>query len=178
MEPLLNIEIRDEQPGDIADIRAIHNSAFTKQVEAQIVDDLRDSDALTISLIALLDGKAVGHVALSPMRSMPPLAVNILGLGPIGVLPEVQKRRVGSQLMHAAIDRCRKLGIDAIVLLGHTDYYPRFGFAPAKGLGFLYGGSFDPGDSWMILPLVDEIRDARNAPSQPTALYFHPAFPA
>lgn len=133
--------IRRERPDDADAIRAIHEAAFDKSEleghpapEAQLVDELRtDGDVVPeLSLVAEVDGAIVGHVVCSraTMRGRPSL-----GLGPIGVRPDVQGAGIGSALMHAAIAAADALGEPAIVLLGHPDYYPRFGFEPAVGYG-------------------------------------------
>ena len=102
-----------------------------------IVEKLRPSEAYIpeLSLVAELDGEVVGHVILSRARLGDGEA---LALGPIGVAPEHQRRGVGSALMHAAIERARELGHGVVVLLGHPEYYPRFGFVHAPTLGMTH----------------------------------------
>ena len=102
-----------------------------------IVEKLRPSDAYIpeLSLVAELDGEVVGHVILSRARLGDGEA---LALGPIGVAPQHQRRGVGSALMHAAIDRARQLGHGVVLLLGHPEYYPRFGFVHAPTLGMTH----------------------------------------
>ena len=93
----------------------------------------------------------MGHVVVFPGRddALP----GVLGLGPIGVLPELQGRGIGSALMDAAIELAERLGAPAIVLLGHATYYPRFGFVPARTLGIDAPEPWSDAN-WLALPLA------------------------
>lgn len=132
--------IRREVPGDVEAIRAVHTAAFDAPagqavpVEAGLVDALRLSDAWlpSLSMVALADERVIGHVVCSRAHvgGMP-----ALGLGPLGVLPEHQRSGVGGALMHAVLGAADALDEPVVVLLGHTAYYPRFGFRPASEYG-------------------------------------------
>jgi putative acetyltransferase len=138
--------IRRELPADADAIRAVHLAAFAKPakpqaparegvVEARLVDELRaDGDLVPgCCLVAEVDGMVAGHVAMS--RGFVDGEPVLVGLGPIGVLPDVQRAGVGSALMHATLAAADALGEPAVVLLGHPTYYPRFGFGPAVDHG-------------------------------------------
>jgi putative acetyltransferase len=136
--------VRRERPADVAAVHALHRDAFAHgptedgrpasdgTMEAALVDELRaDGDLLpALTFVAELDGRVVGHVALSA-ATVDGRPGELVGLGPIGVVPELQRRGVGSALMHAAIGAADALDLRGIVLLGHPTYYPRFGFEPA-----------------------------------------------
>ncbi|MFC9787401.1 GNAT family N-acetyltransferase [Rhodococcus sp. NPDC127528] len=137
--------IRREHPADIDSIAAVHRSAFadqsppnTEPVEVGLVAALRASDAWLqgLSLVAEVDGAVVGHVCLTraTLGDDP-----VLALGPIGVLADLHGAGIGSALMHAALGAADALDEPLVALLGHLDYYPRFGFVPASTL------SIDPG---------------------------------
>jgi putative acetyltransferase len=129
----MNIEIRDERPGDIAEIHALNNLAFQQEQEANIVDALRQNRAARLSLVAVADGQIVGHIMYSPIT----IAGKYEGaaLGPMAVLPEYQRKGVGSKLVAAGNERLLKEGCAYIIVLGHAEYYPRFGFKPASMFG-------------------------------------------
>lgn len=139
MRPVI---IRREAAGDAAAVRAVHTSAFadtTQQavpIEVGLVDALRASDAWLPRLaFVAVDGDAVvGHVVCTRAHIAGRAA---LGLGPLGVLAGVQRRGIGSALMRTALGAADALDEPVVVLLGHADYYPRFGFGPAADLGII-----------------------------------------
>lgn len=126
--------VRREHATDIPAIAEIHKAAFDGEVETNLVTALRASDAWlpALSLVAELDGRVVGHVVCTRAHVG---EVPALGLGPLGVDPAVQKSGVGSALMYAVLGAADALDEPVVVLLGHTDYYPRFGFEPATRFG-------------------------------------------
>ncbi|MDI2030979.1 N-acetyltransferase [Saccharopolyspora sp. TS4A08] len=133
--------IRRENAADITGIRRVHAEAFADTenpqalpAEVGLVDALRASAAWLpeLSLVAERDGEITGHVVCSRAHIGDAPA---LGLGPLGVHPAAQSTGVGSALMHAVLGAADALGEPLVVLLGHADYYPRFGFEPAAQLG-------------------------------------------
>jgi putative acetyltransferase len=146
------IVVRPELPGDRDAIRRVNELAFEGPAEADIVDALRDSNAWlpSLSLVAEDGTGIVGHALFSLVRldSGPEL----LSLGPMAVLPERQRGGVGTALVRRGVRRARGTEYPLVVVLGHPDYYPRFGFRPAR----LYGieTPYDaPDEAWMALPL-------------------------
>jgi putative acetyltransferase len=127
--------IRPEQPADVAAIHDVEALAFGQANEADLVDALRANGQATLSLVAVDDasGRIVGHIMFSPMTVEPP-AIRAVGLGPVAVHPEVQNRGIGGDLIRAGVAEIRRQGWDAIFLLGHADYYPRFGFQLSGGM--------------------------------------------
>nr|WP_239521673.1 N-acetyltransferase [Geodermatophilus sabuli] len=134
--------IRREAPGDESAIRRVHAEAFAplhpggQPVEPRLVDDLRVSDAFlgALSLVALADGEVTGHVCCSRATLLPG-GHPVVGLGPLGVRPSHQRQGVGGALMHAVLGAADALDEPLVVLLGHPDFYPRFGFRPAAEIG-------------------------------------------
>lgn len=136
------MRVRREVPADVGAIRAVHTAAFAKPddpakvpVEAGLVDALRGDPGWRpeLSLVAVIgDETVIGHVVCSEGAIG---STAVLGLGPIGVLPGHQRRYVGHALMHAVLGAADALGEPLVVLLGHTDYYPLFGFRPAAEYG-------------------------------------------
>ncbi|GIF62949.1 N-acetyltransferase [Asanoa ishikariensis] len=127
---------RPERPSDVAAIRAINAGAFPTQEEADLVDALRADPAVwlpDLSWVAVApDGTVAGYALLTRCHvgDIPALA-----LAPCAVLPEHQGRGAGSAAIVAALDAARRRGENLVLVLGHADYYPRFGFTPASGHG-------------------------------------------
>lgn len=136
--PKTNILIRKERAADSQEIFDAAAAAFldaphTDHTEQYIVNALRSSGALTISLVAEEHGRIIGHVAVSPV-TISDNSADWYGLGPISVLPEHQGKGIGSKLMHAAIEELKGINANGCVLLGDPNYYSRFGFKPDAGL--------------------------------------------
>jgi len=153
--------IRDEIAGDSEAIRKVHELAFNSPAEADLVDLLRARDKATISLVAEKEGEIVGHVLFSPVQIDPPsTGWSALGLAPVGVIPERQRHGIGKALIWQGLERCRSIGVRAIVVLGDPDYYTRFGFERAKDFGL--GNEYQVEDEFMVMELVDGALDGVN----------------
>ncbi|VXC59700.1 Uncharacterized domain protein [Arthrobacter sp. 9AX] len=157
------LELRDETPADRDAILALTAEAFAispatglpadgEPVEVNLLRELFEAKEYLpgLSVVAVLDGEVVGHV-ISTRGWVG--GHDLLGLGPIGVAPRLQRRGIGSALMNESIARANAAGESGIALLGSTEYYPRFGFVPAATLGVL-----PPEDVWgdhfQLLPLA------------------------
>lgn len=113
------------------------------------MDELRKAGR-TISFVAEQDGAVVGHILFSPIQVE---SVPVLALAPMAVMPKFQRRGIGSQLVRAGIEECRKGKHRAIVVVGHPEYYPRFGFRPARSRGILSPFPVKDG-AFMVLELA------------------------
>ncbi len=127
--------IRPEVDDDRGDVFAIHASAFPTRSEAELVDALREEANPIISLVAVGNDKIVGHIFFSPVSLSDHPHLEIMGLAPMAVIPEHQRKEIGSALVRAGLEQCRQSGFDAVVVLGHPEYYPRFGFSPSTRFG-------------------------------------------
>jgi putative acetyltransferase len=127
--------IRAEEVGDWAAVHAVNASAFETPAEARLVDALRTQAQPVVSLVAELDGAIVGHIMFSPVSLLGHPELKIMGLGPMAVAPEHQRKGIGSALVRAGLERCKQLGFGAVVVVGHPEYYPSFGFVPSTRLG-------------------------------------------
>lgn len=129
------MRIRAERAEDREAVAAIHRAAFETPLEAELVEALRDQARPFVSLVADDDGTVVGHVLFTPVAVVDSPELKLMGLAPMAVLPARQRQGIGTALASAGIEECRRLGFGAVVVLGHPDYYPRFGFTPASGFG-------------------------------------------
>lgn len=148
------MNIRFEQPEDQEKIRNVYLQAFETDTEANLVDALRNTDVELISLLAEERGKVIGHILFSPVTMGD--EVKITGLAPMAVLPDWQAKGVGTRLVNEGLNACNKAGYEAVVVLGHPGYYPRFGFTPAVNFGI--NSAYDvPAEVFMVKELRDGI---------------------
>ena len=166
-----NLLIKPESPAEQEAIWMIHRAAFGRSAEADLVNAIRNAGQMTLSLVARSKEMPVGHILYSPVSlETNPQHYRVWGLGPIAVLPEYQRQGVGRQLIKTSLEQCKGFGVDTVVLLGHTSYYPKFGFEPASRYGLKFKGE-DFGDAFMVL----ELRKGALA-SLAGAVHYVPAF--
>jgi putative acetyltransferase len=127
--------IRGEEQKDWAAVHAVNVSAFEASTEADLVDALREQAHPVVSLVAVEGGTIVGHIMFSPVSFSGHPGLRIMGLAPMAVAPEYQRKGIGSALVRAGLERCKQLGFGAVVVLGHPGYYPRFDFVPSTRFG-------------------------------------------
>jgi putative acetyltransferase len=150
------IQIRHEEPNDYASVREVNELAFAGTAEAKLVDVLRAANKAVVSLVATIQGRVVGHILFSAVTvARAPENFRGVGLAPMSVLPEFQKRGIGSNLVREGLASCRRHGYEAVVVLGHVGFYPRFGFVRAKDYG-LYN-EYQAIDSFMVLELREGV---------------------
>jgi len=131
------IIIRDETKGDVSAITEVTVAAFStleisNHTEQFIIEALRAANGLTVSLVAEMDRRVIAHTAFSPL-TISYGTMNWYGLGPVSVLPEYQRRGIGSDLIVEGLSRLKALGVGGCCLVGHPGYYRRFGFENAPG---------------------------------------------
>ncbi|MBP7070539.1 MAG: N-acetyltransferase [Methanothrix sp.] len=134
----MNIVIHTEIESDVQAIWVITKAAFqnhpySNQTEQFIINALRDAKALTISLVAVAGKKVVSHIAFSPV-TISDGSLGWYGLGPISVLPELQKRGIGKSLIREGLSKLKSLGAKGCILVGDPGYYERFGFRSPRDL--------------------------------------------
>jgi putative acetyltransferase len=133
------ITIRQETDADVRAITEVTEAAFqtmeiSDHTEQFIVTALRKAGALTVSLVAELDGKVVGHIAFSPV-TMSDGTADWYGMGPVSVLPQVQRQGIGKALVQEGLARLKGLKARGCCLVGHPEYYRKFGFQNTPELG-------------------------------------------
>ena len=132
--------IRNETQGDISAITEVTFAAFktleiSNHTEQFIIEALRAAKALTLFLVAEIDDRVVGHIAFSPI-TITDGTQNWYGLGPVSVLPEHQRKGVGKALIEEGLARLRLINAQGCCLVGHPDYYRKFGFKNVRGLSY------------------------------------------
>jgi len=155
------IIVRPERIADYPVIGELNRAAFGQDNEANLILRIRQADGFDpeLSLVAERRDEIVGHILFSPVRietSGPVVAA--LALAPMAVRPDLQGRGVGSQLVEAGLEACRRRSQRIVVVVGHPEYYPRFGFAPAEPLG-LKAPFPVPEEAFMALALVPAALD-------------------
>ncbi len=149
------ITIRSETDADIAAVRTLTIAAFDSEDEADINDALRKNGHALLSMVAEEDSTVVAHLMFSPVTiEADGTTVSSVGLGPVAVTPAKQRQGIGSALIRAGLDACREAGYEHIFLLGHKEYYPRFGFQPAENFAISYEGRA-PFPSFMCIELQE-----------------------
>ncbi len=148
------LRIRREQSGDEAAIAHVNDAAFGGPAEARLVDAVRRAGHAAISLVAVTGSRIAGHILFTPIVLDPPAApLLMLGLGPMAVLPECQRHGIGSRLVEAGLRECAQAGCGVVVVIGHPEFYPRFGFRPAGAYGLRNEYGVDD-EAFMVLELV------------------------
>jgi putative acetyltransferase len=162
--------IRPEEPADHLAIHAVNVSAFETPAEANLVEVLRKEANPVISLVAEQNSGIVGHIMFSPVSLSGNADLKIMGLGPMAVESEHQRKGIGSALVRAGLEKCKELGFGAVIVLGHSEYYPRFGFSPSVRYGI--SCEYDvPEDVFMVTELQPGyLKDASGI------IRYHPAF--
>jgi len=161
MNPI--ITIRKETPEDYAHVIQVTEKAFetleiSEHIEGQLVDKLRKAPSFVdeLSLVAELNGQVVGHILFTPIIiDRGEQQFHSLVLAPVSVLPEFQKMGIGGQLISAGHQKAVELGFESAILLGHPEYYPRFGYKPASTWGIKTQIPLPSDDVFMAVELTE-----------------------
>jgi putative acetyltransferase len=147
------VTIRQERPEDVAEVRRVNELAFEQPAEANLVDKLRLACSDALSLVAVEDG-VVGHILFTPVVvESGERRVSGMGLAPMAVAPDHQRRGIGSELVRRGLEILRQRGCPFVVVVGHPEYYPRFGFEPASTRGLVSQWEGIPDAAFMVLIL-------------------------
>ena len=165
------VSFRQEKFGDEPAIRQVNERAFGQSDEAILVNALREQNAVVLSMVALENNQIVGHILYTQVTIRDTdIESQALGLGPMAVLPAYQKKGIGSTLLIASLNELRRIGEKIVFVLGHPDFYPKFGFVPAKKFGIKC--EFDaPDEAFMVLELQENALAGRKG-----IVYFHNEF--
>jgi putative acetyltransferase len=151
------ISIHRERPEDMAAIRTVNEAAFGQSAEADIIDALRAACPELLSLVAESAGEIVGHILFSPATVEGGSQTRHgAGLAPMAVMPEFQRQGIGSKLVEAGLEILREQGCPFVIVLGHPEFYPRFGFVPASRHGLRCQWEGVPDEAFMVF-VLDEL---------------------
>ncbi|MGB0953489.1 MAG: GNAT family N-acetyltransferase [Planctomycetota bacterium] len=166
-----DFKLRPEKATDQEAVFAVHAAAFETDAEARLVDSLRKEAEPILSIVAEVEDQVVGHILFSPASLEGREELRIMGLAPMAVLPKYQNLGIGSALVKEGLAACRNAQIAAVIVLGHPQYYPRFGFCPAAST---YGITSDyevPDGVFLALQL--KRRALKGCTGK---VHYHPAF--
>jgi putative acetyltransferase len=150
----VTVAIRPERPADAEAVRLVTVLAFGQPDEARIVDRLRERAPVHLGLVASDGESIVGHILFTPVPLRSGERTHtVVALAPMSVLPAWQRRGVGAALVHEGLAACRAAGHDVVVVVGHPEYYPRFGFVPARPLGLTSEPAFAD-EAFMVAELT------------------------
>ncbi len=130
----MKITVRQEKAIDFEDITLLNDIAFGQEHEGLLVERLRKKTPFVkaLSRVAVFENSIVGHILFYPVKIVNELTeYESLALAPMSVIPELQNMEIGSQLVKDGLETAKNLGFKSVIVLGHKDFYPRFGFSPA-----------------------------------------------
>lgn len=163
-------KVRPETTADHDAVASLLQCAFNSTTELTLVNQLRQQSPQHIALVAEQHGNVVGYIMFTPATVQLNTALNIMALAPMAVSNVLQHQGIGSSLVRAGLELCRQQGVQAVVVLGHPAYYPRFGFVPASrfNLKCIWQA---PDEAFMLLPLT-----ALTPQPQRHTVQYHPLF--
>ena len=166
------MKIRTEVEDDWPAVYRINAAAFETEAEAKLVETIRNEVSPYLSQVAVIDGEVVGHILFTPVQLVGNPHVSLMGLAPMAVAEARRGQGVGTALIESGIAACRLLSVNAVFVLGHPDYYPKFGFETAS----LYGLRCEyevPDEVFMVLELTSGTLAACSG-----LIQYHPVFAA
>lgn len=133
----MNVTIRREEAKDYKKVCEVTRSAFQQETECKLIEKIRKGKHFVpeLSLVAEVDHEIVGHILFSRITIVGDSVFESLALAPMAVIPEFQKQGIGTKLIKKGIEEAKELGFNSIIVLGHKDYYPKFGFTRASNWG-------------------------------------------
>jgi len=152
------ITIRPENKEDLSTIKNVNDEAFGQPEEGNVINEIRKSDSQILSLVAEIEGSIVGHIFYSEAKiDCNNVSIKGMGLAPMAVLPEYQKQGIGKKLIIDSLEMLNTKDIPFIIVLGHEEYYPKFGFEKASKYDIKCQWKGVPDEAFMIMILDKEI---------------------
>ncbi len=162
-----NMKIRREQKSDYKKVYEITKQAFQQENESKLIEKIRVGEGFVpeLSLVAELDGEIVGHILFSKIKIIGEDEYESLALAPMAVVPKLQKQGIGSELVNTGLEIAKKLGFESVIVVGHEDYYPIFGFEKASKWGIKCPFEV-PDEAFMAIELVENSLKGRGGTVQ------------
>lgn len=160
----MNIVIREEQKSDYQRVYEVNKLAFQQEDESRLVDKIRTGQNFIpeLSLVSEVEGKIVGHILFSRLKIVGDDSIyDSIALAPMAVIPEYQKKGIGSKLVKGGLKRSKELGFSSVIVLGHSEYYPKFGFFKASKWGIKCPFEV-PEEAFMAIELIDGALDGKH----------------
>jgi putative acetyltransferase len=156
-----DVLIVEERPQDFGGIRRVNQLAFQGDYEANVVDALRQNCPEVLSLVARKGDDVIAHIMFSPVRIVTTTGQTVqgMGLGPLAVHPDEQRLGLGSALCREGMQRMKQSGYPFVIVLGHPDYYPRFGFERASRYGITSHFENVPDEAFMVAVFDGELME-------------------
>ncbi|UCE36992.1 MAG: N-acetyltransferase [Thermoplasmata archaeon] len=150
------MKIRQEQKDDYKKVYEINKEAFNQEDESKLIERIRASEGFVpeLSLVAEQDNEIVGHILFSKIKIIGEAEYESLALAPMSVVPKLQKQGIGGKLVTTGLEIAKKLGFKSVIVVGHEDYYPRFGFKKASLWSIKYPFEV-PDEVFMVIELVE-----------------------
>lgn len=151
------IKIRKEEEKDYKRVYEVNRLAFQQENESKLIEKIRKGVNFVpeLSLVAEIDDEIVGHILFSKIKIVGGAVFESLALAPMAVIPEFQKRGIGTKLIKKGIEKAKELGFDSIIVLGHKEYYPKFGFQKASKWGIKCPFEV-PDEAFMAIELTEK----------------------
>ncbi|UCG71217.1 MAG: N-acetyltransferase [Thermoplasmata archaeon] len=152
-----NVKIRQEQKSDHQKVYDINKQAFNQENESKLIEKIRNGENFVpeLSLVAELNGEIVGHILFSKIKIIGDAEYESLSLAPMAVAPKHQKQGIGGELVKTGLETAKKLGFESVILVGHSDYYPRFGLKKSSLWGIKCPFEV-PDEAFMAIELVED----------------------
>lgn len=158
----MDITIRAEKENDHKRVYEVNKLAFQQEDESKLIEKIRKGENFIpqLSLVAEVDNKIVGHILFSKIKIIGDSVFESLALAPMAVMPDLQKQGIGSALINKGMKRAKDMGFDSIIVLGHSEYYPRFGFLRASKWNIKCPFEV-PDEAFMAIELTEKVLDGK-----------------
>ena len=159
----MKLKIRTEVEKDHERVCEINNLAFQQEDESRLIENIRKSENFIpeLSLVAEIEDQIVGHILFSKVQIIGSSVFESLALAPMAVIPDLQKKGIGTELINKGMKKAKEMGFDSIIVLGHSEYYPKFGFQKASKWNITCPFGV-PDEAFMAIELIEKALDGKS----------------